>query len=248
MLDTIIAATGLLNFVGPDQARIAVLSTLLILVASAVYIALQTKGASGDTIAILGPVNTGKTALFFKLRDWDEDVRPTYTSMSPNTAQFTPAPLKDKLKMPLSWMDFPGHGSKRLDLDLTSARAVVFMLDSTKEKELLQVSSYLMTLMNNRSLSSRRVPILIACNKQDQSKAMSVETITKKLLMLISAAIESAHDLPDLEDTASTSNAISFGEPGQPFEFSQAPMSISICASSVTKGELSSIVDFIAGL
>ncbi|KAG7012804.1 Signal recognition particle receptor subunit beta [Cucurbita argyrosperma subsp. argyrosperma] len=91
------------------------------------------KGRKSNTIVLSGLSGSGKTVLFYQLRDGSSH-QGTVTSMEPNEGTFvlhSEIPKKDKLK-PVHLIDVPGHSRLRAKLDdfLPQAAGVVFVVDA----------------------------------------------------------------------------------------------------------------------
>jgi signal recognition particle receptor subunit beta len=82
-------------------------------------------------------------------------------------------------------VDYPGHPRLRARLRdaLDRARCVVFLLDSTEfPAQTQEVAELLMDVLTDRGIARSRVPVLLACHKQDlNTKAYSVDFIRRKL-------------------------------------------------------------------
>lgn len=72
-----------------------------------------------------------------------------------------------------------------------NARAVVFVIDSFQiSSNIRDVAEYLYTILTDRVVVSKRLPILIACNKQDKPKSKSAKVINSLLEKEITAIRE----------------------------------------------------------
>ena len=87
-------------------------------------------------------------------------------------------------------VDIPGHSRVRqqcLSKFLSTTRALLFLIDTeTVRDDIRDSAEYLVSLMSNPILYSRtstkyKLPILIACNKQDHAMAKSASAIRKML-------------------------------------------------------------------
>lgn len=102
------------------------------------------------------------------------------TSMQENVSV---APLPSG--RPARWVDFPGHPRLRARLPefLEAASCIVFVIDSLEfPSQYQEVAELLMDVLTNKVVQRRKVPLIVACNKQDDAvKAYSVDFIRKKL-------------------------------------------------------------------
>jgi len=85
----------------------------------------------GDAVFLVGPCDSGKTAVMFQLRDGDtgDKLRPTHSSMTFNEDTFAVAGVGGK---PVRIIDFPGHSRLRPQLFdmIEDCASLVFVIDS----------------------------------------------------------------------------------------------------------------------
>lgn len=85
----------------------------------------------------------------------------------------------------VSLVDLPGFDRLRdrfFDDCKSSAKAVVFVLDSLSfVSNSRHVADFLYTVLSDPIIMKKRTPILIACNKQDETKAKSAKVLQKQL-------------------------------------------------------------------
>lgn len=85
----------------------------------------------GDAVFLVGPCDSGKTAVMFQLRDGDsgDKLRPTHSSMTFNEDTFAVAGANCK---PVRIIDFPGHSRLRPQLFdmIEDCAALVFVIDA----------------------------------------------------------------------------------------------------------------------
>ena len=79
----------------------------------------------------------------------------------------------EPISLSLSFADIPGHFNFRIKVNqyLERAKAVILVLDSKDKEKISEASEFLYDVLSNRRLVEDRVPILVACNKQDLSMA-----------------------------------------------------------------------------
>lgn len=103
----------------------------------------------------------------------------TVTSMEPNELNIK---LGNKT---VSLVDLPGFDrlrNKYFDDYKSTARAIVFVLDSLSfVSNNRNVADFLYTVLSDPVIHNRRIPVLIACNKQDEAKAKSAKVLQKQL-------------------------------------------------------------------
>ncbi|KAL5981556.1 hypothetical protein ACLOJK_015618, partial [Asimina triloba] len=143
------------------------------------------KRTKSNTIVLAGLNGSGKTVLFYQLRDGSMH-QGTVTSMEPNEGTFVPhseSEKKGKIK-PVHVVDVPGHPRLRPKLDefLPQAAGLIFIVDSLDFLPNCQiVAEYLYDILTKASIVKKKIPVLIVCNKTDKVSAHSKEFIRKQL-------------------------------------------------------------------
>ncbi|XP_041377889.1 signal recognition particle receptor subunit beta-like [Gigantopelta aegis] len=215
-----------------DPSAIGILVAVLVgILTIGLLFYLKSTRSGRSSVLLLGICGAGKTLLFTWLTHGK--FKETYTSIKTNHGNYT-AGLKNKQ---VKIVDLPGHERLRnqsLEENKSQARAVVFVIDSlTFQKEIKDVAEFLYTVLSDNTVLSRSLPILIACNKQDQTLAKGSKVIQSNLekemntLRVTKAAA--------LQGTDNTSNNNSYlGKRNKPFEFSDLkPMSIEFVECSI---------------
>ncbi|EDV24212.1 uncharacterized protein TRIADDRAFT_57475 [Trichoplax adhaerens] len=146
-----------------------------------------------DVVAFIGLSNGGKTLIFHRARY-------------------------------LHLIDIPGNDKLRFNYirnQVSSLKGIVFVVDSLNiQRELRDVSSLLYDILANKVVIKNKVPVLIACNKQDGTTAKSQKVVIKlleqemdKLRITRTAALKDGND--------NSEEAVDFiGKKGKDFEFS----------------------------
>ena len=128
---------------------------------------LRRKKSKGRLIAICGPTDAGKTALFGKLVTGGKFVD-TYTSGTENVGAVQ-VPGGGRPAMPL--VDIPGHERIRnryLDNHKADVSGFVYVVDSsTIQKNLRDSTQFLFHILSLPTVHARRPDVLVACHKQD---------------------------------------------------------------------------------
>ncbi|XP_038979540.1 signal recognition particle receptor subunit beta-like isoform X2 [Phoenix dactylifera] len=203
------------------------------------------KPAKSNTIVLAGLSGSGKTVLFYQLRDGSSQ-QGTITSMEPNEGTFmlhSEMEKKGKLK-PINLVDVPGHSRLRPKLDefLPHAAGLIFVVDALDFLPNCRAAAeYLYDILTKASIVKRKVPILILCNKTDKVTAHSKEFIRKQLEKEIDKLRTSRNAL----STADIANEHTLGVPGEPFAFSQCRNKVTITDASGLTGEVSQVEQFI---
>ncbi|OVA16969.1 Signal recognition particle receptor [Macleaya cordata] len=203
------------------------------------------KRTKSDTIVLAGLSGSGKTVLFYQLRDGSSH-QGTVTSMDPNEGNFvlhSESTKKGKIK-PVRVVDVPGHSRLRPKLDeyLPQAAGLVFVVDALDFLPNCRTAAeYLYEILTKASIVKKKIPVLILCNKTDKVTAHSKEFIRKQLEKEIDKlrASRTAISAADI----SSENAL--GVAGESFAFSQCHNKVTIGESSGLTGEISQVEQFI---
>ncbi|KAL3324447.1 hypothetical protein AABB24_038542 [Solanum stoloniferum] len=203
------------------------------------------KRTTSNTIVLAGLSGSGKTYLFYQLRDGSAH-QGTVTSMEPNEDSFilhSEEDKKGKLRL-VHIVDVPGHSRLRPKLDefLPQAAGVVFVVDSVEFlSNCRPASEYLYEILTKASVVKIKVPVLLLCNKVDKVTAHTAEFIKKQLEKEIDKLRTSRTAVSD----ADISNEYTLGVPGEPFSFSQCHNRIIVAEASGLIGEISQLEKFI---
>ncbi|XVF52286.1 hypothetical protein PTKIN_Ptkin05aG0007000 [Pterospermum kingtungense] len=208
-----------LNQIPPIQlyAAIAVLfiSTLLLL---SIRLFKRTKT---NTILLTGLSGSGKTVLFYQLRDGSSH-QGTVTSMEPNEGTFVLNSESNKF--------------------LPQAAGIVFVVDSLEFLPNLHlVAEYLYDILTKASVVKKKIPLLICCNKSDKVTAHSKDFIKKQLEKQIDKLRASRTAI----SAADISSDFTLGVPGEAFTFSQCRNKVTVAEASGLTGEVAQVEQFI---
>ncbi|KAG8640130.1 signal recognition particle receptor subunit beta isoform X2 [Manihot esculenta] len=227
----------------PNQlyaAAAVLLITTLLLVIVRLF-----KRTKSNTIMLTGLTGSGKTVLFYQLRDGSSH-QGTVTSMEPNEGTFilhSESSKKGKTK-PVHLVDVPGHSRLRPKLDefLPQAAGIVFVVDALEFlPNLRAVSEYLYDILTKASVVKRKVPVLICCNKTDKVTAHTKDFIRKQLEKEIEKLRASRSGISE----ADVANEFTLGVHGEVFSFSHCSNKVSIAESSGLTGDISQLEQFI---
>eukprot|EP00271_Cylindrocystis_brebissonii_P004765 TRINITY_DN1660_c0_g1_i1.p1 TRINITY_DN1660_c0_g1~~TRINITY_DN1660_c0_g1_i1.p1 ORF type:complete len:261 (+),score=32.30 TRINITY_DN1660_c0_g1_i1:146-928(+) len=221
----------------------ALLIAIAVLVAAFVVTLIVARFASlgrskASTVALVGLCGAGKTSLFFQLRDGTTHAG-TVTSMEPNEGRF---PLHSELPKnpkarPVHLIDLPGHPRLRTKLStaLPAARAIIFVIDSLDfVAQLRPTAELLFDVLTTASVSRRRVPILLACNKTDKVSAYTPAFIRKQLEKEIDKIRVTRSAISDADVTSE----VSLASPGEPFKFETCRNPVTHTDASVLEGSV----------
>ncbi|XP_065876658.1 uncharacterized protein [Euphorbia lathyris] len=231
------------NQIPPTQlyvaASVLIFSTLVLLIIR------LSKRRKSNTIVLTGLSGSGKTILFYQLRDGSPH-QGTVTSMEPNEGTFilhSESSKKGKVK-PVYLVDVPGHSRLRLKLDefLPQAAGIVFVVDALEFLPNLRgVSEYLYDILTKATVVKRKVPVLICCNKTDKVTAHSKEFIRKQLEKEVDKLRPSRSGVSE----ADIANDFTLGIPGEAFSFSHCSNKVTVAESSGLNGDISEVEQFI---
>ncbi|RDD40506.1 Signal recognition particle receptor subunit beta [Trichoplax sp. H2] len=194
-------------------------AVIAIIITAVIWLYCNFTSVKRDVVAFIGLSNGGKTLIFHRLTS--SDYVDTYTSIKENTGIF-----KDKNEGAryLHLIDIPGNDKLRFNYirnQVSSLKGIVFVVDSLNiQRELRDVSSLLYDILANKVVIKNKVPVLIACNKQDGTTAKSQKVVIKlleqemdKLRITRTAALKDGND--------NSEEAVDFiGKKGKDFEFS----------------------------
>ncbi|XP_033220433.1 signal recognition particle receptor subunit beta [Belonocnema kinseyi] len=188
---------------------VAVLCIILTLVLFAIW---RRRKSVGRSVLITGLTDAGKTLLYSRLLH--SKFVHTHTSIKENIGDIIIN--NNSLRI----VDIPGHERLRykfFDKYKQTARAVIYVIDAvTFQKDLRDVAEFLYTLLSSIT-HQRNIPILILCNKQDQTMAKGsavIKTLLEKEMNLLRLTKSS-----QLEFTDASSSNIFLGKEGKDFEF-----------------------------
>ena len=217
--------------------------------ASTVLMRTLFRSKRGDSLLLIGPSGAGKTALFLQLTKGNLG-QGTVTSLKANEGTAT----LPGLKAPVKTVDLPGHTRLRglTEKRLSSARAVVFVLDSVEVSGASYVrgaADMLYDVLGNPTVQKSRVPVLVACNKMDLSSAHTAEFTRKRLEKEMEILRGSRASMQDTTTARKGGGggaaAVSIGKLGQPFAFATCANAVTCAATSVLQNELKPVYEFL---
>jgi signal recognition particle receptor subunit beta len=166
-------------------------------------------------VLLLGGKGCGKTALWQSFKYGEQRFRTT-TSIEANECGDAVVVGKNSrgrevTKSHVRIVDVPGHPKLRSDAlrELARAQAVVFVVDSVSfAGERKEVAKFLFDILSDEAFQTRKIPLMIACNKCEKLTAHPPDFIRKRLEREIDAArIADAGALPDMAITAAQRRA-----------------------------------------
>ncbi|KAL6435494.1 hypothetical protein ACFW04_005458 [Cataglyphis niger] len=214
---------SLLEENGKSQLLGILVAVFAIIVTLVLFAFWRKRRGAGHNILLTGLSDSGKTLVYARLL-CSKFVK-TYTSVKENVGDI--AINNCSLRI----VDIPGDErlrSKYFEKYKSSARGLVYMIDSvTIQKEIRDVAEYLYNVLSDFNI--HRVPILILCNKQDQTMAkgcMVIRAMLEKEINLLRMT-----KISQLEATDASSANVFLGKQGKDFEFSHLDLHIDFAES-----------------
>ncbi|XP_011632662.1 signal recognition particle receptor subunit beta [Pogonomyrmex barbatus] len=223
---------------GNDNSQLlGILAAVFAIIITLVLFALWCKKKSaGHIILLTGLSDSGKTLIYARLL-CSKFVK-TYTSLKENVGNI----LINNNSLRI--VDIPGDErlrSKYFDKYKSSAKGLVYVIDSvTIQKEIRDVAEYLYNLLSDSDIQ-KNIPILILCNKQDQTMAKGcavIKTLLEKEMNLLRMTKTS-----QLEAMDASSTSVFLGKQGKHFEFSHLDSQIDFAESYAFNKDPQSSVD-----
>lgn len=206
------------------------------------------KSGRGSSIVIAGPSNSGKTTLFYMLKDGSTHLG-VVASMAENAATVSvkpPAGSGRAARSGVAIVDVPGHHTARHRLEalLNSAAAVVFVVDAVEvTPHRTEAADVLFEVLAHPAVQRRRTPVLIACNKADlELEAHSVEFVRKTLERQLDAMRRTRAAAIGKDAGARAA----LGPADRPFSFAALPNKVALAEASAKAGKLDDVLTFIA--
>jgi len=215
----------------PNYTLAAVGLALLLILVTVVLIKLLSGSSSrGNAVLLIGLSDAGKTVMLCKLLS--DKVVKTMTSMKQNEELLTTT------KKPVRLCDLPGYDRLRVkfwDDYKNQAKGIIFVVDSLLFlSNIRDVADFLYNVLADPAISKRRVPILVACNKQDEAKAKSAKVIQNQLEKEINTIRETRRSALGSTDAGSdNADAVVIGNPDRDFKYSdlKTPIEFVDCSS-----------------
>ncbi|CAE7513222.1 SRPRB [Symbiodinium natans] len=257
--------------VGSSTALVLTFLVILISIYATLHIfqvvsgsGIRPRRSRGNAALLLGPCGSGKTAVFFRLRD-GEEVQ-TVSSLSPARDSFEikagEAPLlalarafllpvvpgcsscimlpqADQKLGPLEVVDFPGHlrmRGKANDM-VKEARCIIYLVDAEDKPKLKDVAEHFYELFTHPDVLELHTPIMVACNKSDLTSARTEKFIVRGL--------DRVEEIEREIEQMRVSRGY-LGVDGEKFKLTEhAPCPIQTCRISAKKNQLEPLYNFL---
>jgi len=224
-----------LNDIGFTPILIAIIAILVTFVILYLW---KKKSYVRSDILLTGLCESGKTVLFGQIVG--SALTETFTSIAENVADHKGENSSVRI------VDIPGHERLRLrfyDQYKNTAKAIIYVIDSvTVQKDIRDVADFLYTVLADPVNES--TPVLILCNKQDETLAKGssvVKALLEKEINLLRTTRE--NQLQSVDNSASSH--VYIGKPGKEFEFAHLSRTIQVSECAGEKGDLNIVTDFI---
>ncbi|XP_018371600.1 PREDICTED: signal recognition particle receptor subunit beta [Trachymyrmex cornetzi] len=215
---------------GDDSSQslhLALLVAAFVLITLVLFVFWRKRKPKGNIILLTGLSDSGKTLIYARL-SCTQFVK-TYTSVKENIADIK---INKSYYRFLRIVDIPGDErlrGKYFDKYKLSVKGLVYIIDAvTIQKEIRDVAEYLYNLLSDPDIQ-KNVPVLIMCNKQDQTMAKGcyvIKALLEKEMNLLRMTKTS-----QLEATDASSTNVFLGKQGKHFEFSHLDSQIDFVES-----------------
>jgi len=219
------------------------IAILVVLITIAIYFLWKKKSFKKTDALLVGLCESGKTLLFSQLLF--NEFKDTFTSIAENVGEY----INEENGKSVRVVDIPGHERLRLrffDQYKNSAKGIIFLVDSvTVQKDIRDVADFLYTILADSSTTS--TPILILCNKQDETLAKSstvIKSLLEKEINLVRTTRQS--QLQSVDNSAS--DQVFIGKQGKEFEFTQLTQNVKVAECSAQKCELDDVTAWVQTL
>lgn len=201
------------------------------------------------SLVLLGPCGSGKTSLWYFLRNPDKGTSlPLVSSLKILRDAFglklTTDTDNNTTTLRIEVIDVPGHQSlRRAGYDLASeANAVIYMIDGTDKAALKEAAEHLYDLWLQPEIynSSKQKKLLICANKSDRM-SRGLRHLREDLEREIERMRKSRAVNFEGESAADSY----LGVEGESFQLEHAPTETEICAVSVKSGKIEPVWTFL---
>jgi signal recognition particle receptor subunit beta len=206
---------------------------------------LARRSKRSKTVLITGISGAGKTALLSRL--YTGTVVDTYTSMKENVESvhnfsLVDLPGADKIRKQAFQNQVKSSGGGG------GIRGLIYLVDgSTFTKEAKDVAEYLYDILCDRAVG-KRLPVLIACNKQDIPVAKSAEVIKNMLAKEFTILNTTKAASLDSTEGGDGGRNLLLGGNDKEFRWSSLVQKVQFCECAVKEGTIQPIEEWIQTL
>lgn len=201
---------------------VAIFAIIITLVLFAIW---RRRKSVGQNIILTGLSDSGKTLIYARLIS--SKFVQTHTSAKENIGDVVINTKTVKI------VDIPGDERlhyKFFEKYKLTAKGIVYVIDSvTVQKNIRDVAEYLYNLLSGIN-EHRNIPVLVLCNKQDQTMAKGcsvIKSLLEKEMNLLRLTKSN-----QLEATDASSVQVFLGKPGKDFEFDHLNSKVEFAESS----------------
>ncbi|XP_055310583.1 signal recognition particle receptor subunit beta [Sitodiplosis mosellana] len=219
------------------------IALFVVLISIVLFFLWKKKSQKRTDLLLTGLCESGKTLLFSQLVH--NTASETFTSIAENVGEYVAEGSGKSLRV----IDIPGHERLRgrfFDQYKNTAKGIVFLVDSvTVQKDIRDVADYLYTVLADPSVAF--VPVLITCNKQDETFAKGssvVKPLLEKELNLVRNTRQ--NQLQSVDN--STSDVVFLGKQGKDFEFVHLSQSVEVIECSGRENDVKSLKRWLKSL
>ncbi|EAA11816.2 AGAP006688-PA [Anopheles gambiae str. PEST] len=193
-----------------------------------------------SAVLFTGLCDSGKTYLFAHL--CLGGARETFTSIKENVGSF-----KTERGRVLKMVDVPGNERLRgkfFDEYKNIAKAIVYMIDSvTVQKDIRDVADFLYTILVDKATS--KVPVVVLCNKQDETLAKTETAIKSMLEKEINIVRQTRRSQLQSVDNSSSSDTFLGKSASVDFEFEQLGQRVRFVPCSAMEEQFAGLTKFL---
>lgn len=235
----------------PTAQAVAAALALILLVLT--LLLARVKASREKTVLIVGPCNSGKTALWLQLLQGRQGLG-TVASMEPNEAPLDLATFKGPASCratTVQLVDVPGHPRVRQAFERYASRVcgIIFVVDALDFlPHTAATGEQLYEILTCRQLlCHRKLPLLLAANKADHgAKAHSPDFVRRRLERELDTLSSTRMAHPP---AGGNSSGASLARDGQPVTFASLATAgaaqVTVASISATAGDLQPVQDFI---
>ena len=218
---------------------IVLLGALLALLA-AIWFVFVRRGGRRSCVVLYGPMGSGKTALYHRLKTGDFVA--TVTSMKENEATFDWQGCERRGQ---HTVDIPGHGRLRWRVKdfVPICKALLIVVDSTALGNVANARDAANCVWDAIHVKPAGAKIIIVCNKSDDILAVSCKRVRVLLEAQLSALARTRSRYPGFHGDDEEGEAAAVDETvagaGENFNFdTSSPVPVTFVATSVKRGDL----------
>ncbi|CAG2103667.1 unnamed protein product [Medioppia subpectinata] len=233
----------LVSFYAKNSTLVAVIVAIIAVLITTLIYFLFSRKSSRNAILLVGLSDAGKTVLFTQL------ITKKFVSSVTSMKEMSNT-LKLTSNKSIELIDSPGFErlrSKYWDDYKTRAKGVLFVIDSTDfASSGKDVADLLYNYLADPLVATNAIPFLIACTKQDETRAKSSKVLQKQLEREITAIRETRSGALGSTGDDETGRAI-LGKLDKEFSFSDIKNTVDFvdCSAAENKTQLDSVINWI---